>query len=162
MGVTGCGKTTVGRAIAEAHGWQFVDGDDLHPAENVAKMAAGTPLDDDDRWPWLDAVGSWLGQRDGAVVACSALKRAYRDRLRDSAPGAIFVHLTAPQSVLAERVERRLLAEGHFAGPGLLESQYAILEPLGYDEPSGAIDVSDSTAQEVVETALGILDQYHD
>lgn len=142
MGVTGSGKSTVGRTLADAFGWDFADGDDFHPAANVAKMSAGTALTDEDRWPWLDAVAAWLGARDGGVMACSALRRSYRDRLRAAAPGIVFIHLAAPRSVLEERVARRLVEEGHFAGPGLLESQFATLEQLGFDEPGGVVDVS--------------------
>jgi carbohydrate kinase (thermoresistant glucokinase family) len=153
MGVTGSGKTTVAQAIAESFGWDLADGDDLHPASNVAKMAAGTPLTDDDRWPWLDAVGAWLADRDGAVIACSALKRSYRDRLREAAPGTVFVHLAAPQDVLEERVARRLVEEGHFAGPGLLASQYEALEPLAMDEVGGVLDVTSADAESVSQVA---------
>jgi len=153
MGVTGSGKTTVGSALAAEFGVAFADGDDLHPAANIAKMTAGTPLTDDDRWPWLDAVGGWLAQHDG-VVACSALKRSYRDRLRDAAPGTVFVHVAAPQSVLEERVAARLVKEGHFAGPGLLASQYEALEPLGFDEAGGVIDVAGHGPQEALAVAV--------
>src|SRR5690606_32261016 len=160
MGVTGSGKTTVAKAIADARGLDFVDGDDLHPPANVAKMSAGVPLTDDDRWPWLDAVGTWLQARPDAVVACSALKRDYRDRLRESAAGVVFVHLAAPQSVLTERVERRLVEEGHFAGPDLLASQFEALQPLGFDEPGGSIDVSTASAEDVMEVALEFVDAF--
>jgi carbohydrate kinase (thermoresistant glucokinase family) len=158
MGVTGSGKTTVAKAIADARGLAFVDGDDLHPPANVAKMSAGVPLTDDDRWPWLDAVGAWLQEHPDGVVACSALKRAYRDRLRESAAGVVFVHLAAPQSVLTARVERRLVEEGHFAGPDLLASQYAALEQLAFGEPGGVVDVSNAGPADVVEVALEIVD----
>jgi carbohydrate kinase (thermoresistant glucokinase family) len=157
MGVTGSGKTTVAQAIAESFGWDLADGDDLHPASNVAKMAAGTPLTDDDRWPWLDAVGAWLAERDGAVIACSALKRSYRDRLREAAPGTVFVHLAAPQDVLEERVARRLVEEGHFAGPGLLASQYEALEPLAMDEVGGVLDVATADAEHVSRAAAEVV-----
>jgi len=146
MGVTGSGKTTVARTVAANFGWDFADADDLHPAANIAKMAVGTALTDEDRWPWLDAVGAWLADHEDAVIACSALRRAYRDRLRAAAPGTTFVHLAAQQSVLAERVALRLEAEGHFAGPALLASQFATLEPLGFDEPGGTVDVSHADA----------------
>jgi gluconokinase len=153
MGVTGSGKTTVARAVAQSFGWEFADGDDLHPPSNVSKMAAGTPLTDQDRAPWLDAVGAWLAERDGAVIACSALKRAYRDSLRAAAPGTLFVHLAAPRDVLEERVARRLVESGHFAGPGLLASQFDALEPLSADEVGGVIDVSTADAEHVCRAA---------
>lgn len=157
MGVTGCGKSTVARGVADAFGWHMKDGDDLHPASNVAKMSEGIPLTDEDRWPWLDSVGQWLAEHDGAVIACSALKRAYRDRIRDLATGTVFVHLAAPQSVLTERVARRMEAEGHFAGPGLLDSQYATLEGLGFDEVGATLDVSTASPEEVIATAVAFL-----
>lgn len=157
MGVTGCGKSTVGKAVADAFGWEFADGDDLHPPANIAKMSAGTPLTDDDRWPWLDAVGAWLAERDGSVVACSALKRTYRDRLREAAPGTVFVHLVAPQEVLEERVAQRLLDEGHFAGPTLLDSQFEVLEPLAMDEVGGVVDVATAGIAEASQEAIDIV-----
>lgn len=150
MGVTGCGKTTVARGLGELFGWEAADADDLHPRTNVSKMAQGIPLTDEDRWPWLDAVGRWLAQRDEAVIACSALKRAYRDRLRWAAPGVVFVHLVAPQEVLHERVTRRRAMEGHFAGPGLLDSQYAALEALDATEAGVTFDVSHVPASTVI------------
>lgn len=150
MGVTGCGKSTAGAGVAASLGYPFADADDFHPAANVAKMAAGVPLTDDDRWPWLDAVAAWLASHPDAVVACSALKRAYRDRLRADAQSIVFVHLAAKQSVLAERVALRTASEGHFAGVDLLASQYATLEPLGFDEVGATIDVTFLTADEVV------------
>ncbi|WP_430868486.1 gluconokinase [Demequina aurantiaca] len=142
MGVTGCGKTSVGVAISDARGNDFADADAFHPAANVAKMAAGTPLTDEDRWPWLQAVGQWLGDREDAVVSCSALRRAYREVLLAQAPGAIFVHLAAPQHVLEERVRARSAATDHFAGASLLDSQYSTLEPLADDEVGVTVDVS--------------------
>ncbi|MCH1868146.1 gluconokinase [Nocardioides sp. CFH 31398] len=140
MGVSGCGKSTVGEALARRLGVPFEDGDDLHPPANVEKMRAGTPLDDDDRWPWLAAVGDWLAGTGeaGGVVACSALKRSYRDVLREHAPSAVFVHLHGDRDLIA----RRQAARGqHFMPPGLLESQFATLEPLAGDEPGVVLDV---------------------
>lgn len=133
MGVSGAGKSTVGIALAGALGVRFVDADGLHPAANVAKMAAGTSLTDADRWPWLDLVGAALADaRDsGLVVACSALKRAYRDRIRAASPGVRFVHLDVPRTMLAERVTVR---PDHFMPPSLLDSQLDTLEPLAPDE----------------------------
>ena len=119
MGASGCGKSTVGRELAARLGLEFKDGDDLHPATNVSKMAAGDPLTDEDRWPWLTPVGQWLAARSasGSVVACSALRRAYRDVLRDAAgKDTLFVYLDLPEAVLLERVKAR----DHFFPPHLL------------------------------------------
>ena len=149
MGVTGCGKSSAGIALATSLGIPFADADDFHPDSNVAKMSAGIPLTDADRWPWLDAVGTWLALHPDAVVACSALKRSYRDRLRIDAGAVVWIHLAARKSALAERVALRTETEGHFAGIGLLDSQYATLEPLGFDEVGGTLDVSHLTAEEV-------------
>ncbi len=141
MGVSGCGKTTIGAGLAERLGIPFLDGDDLHPAANTAKMAAGIPLDDDDRWPWLDRVGDALARARGAgvVIACSALKRRYRDALRAHAPEVVFVHLAAPKEVVVERIAART---GHFMPAALLDSQYADLEPPGQDERCITVDVT--------------------
>lgn len=155
MGVSGSGKSTVGRALADALAVPFADGDAFHPAANVAKMAAGVPLTDADRWPWLAGVGAWLAsQAGGGVVACSALKRSYRDALRASAPGARFVHLDADPSVLALRMAARRERDGHFMAPSMLASQYADLEPLAADEDGLSIDVSELTVPRVVERVL--------
>jgi len=135
MGVSGSGKTTMGQALALAHGLDFVDGDDLHPAANVAKMHAGTPLDDADRAPWLDAVAHVLADRVahpvGVVVACSALKRIYRDRLRAGAPGCRFLYLALAPEIAAGRVGHR---PGHFMPTSLVANQFATLEVPGLDE----------------------------
>ncbi|WP_084104955.1 gluconokinase [Demequina sp. NBRC 110056] len=154
MGVTGCGKSTVGMLVAEELGAEFADADDFHTAENVAKMAAGTPLTDEDRWPWLEDVAAWLASRDEGVVACSALKRSYRDLMRSVADGAVFVHLAAPQAVLEPRVRTRAERDGHFAPPGLLDSQYATLEGLAPDEEGVTIDVSSADARAAADAAL--------
>lgn len=145
MGVSGSGKSTVGRLTADALGVPFVDGDDLHPSANVAKMASGTPLTDEDRAPWLDAVGRTLAEAGGAglVVACSALKRAYRDRIRAAAPAAFFAELDGSVALLTERVTGR---PGHFMPPSLLASQVATLEPVGADEGGVRLDVAESPA----------------
>ncbi len=130
MGVSGCGKSTLGAALAARLGAAFVDADDLHPPANVAKMAAGEPLTDADRWPWLDAVAQALRDPGPVVVACSALRRSYRDRLR-AAGDLQFLHLAAPQAAIAARITAR---KGHFMPPGLLATQYETLEPPGPDE----------------------------
>jgi len=153
MGVTGCGKSTVGRMLARAVGAQFADGDDFHAPDAVAKMAANVPLTDDDRWPWLARVGQWLGGEGDRVVACSALKRSYREAILAAAPDAFFVHLRAPQATLEARVAARAEATGHFAGPGLLDSQFATLEELHADEPGIAIDVSAASPSDAARTA---------
>ena len=139
MGVSGAGKSTVGIALAGLLGVRFVDADALHPPANVAKMAAGTPLTDPDRWPWLDLVGTALADaRDtGLVVACSALKRAYRDRIRVAVPAVQFVHLIVPRPALNDRVAGRL---DHFMPASLLDSQLETLEPLAADERGIAIE----------------------
>lgn len=155
MGVAGTGKTTVGRLLAEALGVGYAEGDDFHPPENIAKMSAGTPLDDADRWPWLDAVGAWAHGREalGGVVTSSALRRAYRDRLRDAAPGAVFLHLTGERALIQRRMAER---RGHFMPPALLDSQFATLEPLGDDEAGVAVDVA-GTPSEITARALAAL-----
>ncbi|MEU6294176.1 gluconokinase [Streptomyces erythrochromogenes] len=156
MGVAGTGKTTVGRLLAERLGLPYAEGDAFHPAANVAKMAAGHPLDDADRWPWLDAVGEWIRNRAGAsggVIAASSLKRAYRDRLRAAAPGAVFVHLTGERPLIEERMAAR---KGHFMPTTLLQSQFATLEPLQDDELGVAVDVA-GPPEDVTERALAAL-----
>ncbi|MFF8832828.1 gluconokinase [Streptomyces sp. NPDC015131] len=141
MGVAGTGKTTVGPLVAERLGVPYAEGDDFHPPANIAKMSAGVPLDDDDRWPWLDAIGRWAHGRAGlgGVVSSSALKRAYRDRLRAAAPGVVFLHLTGDRRLIEERMAAR---KGHFMPTALLDSQYAALQPLGDDEAGVAVDVA--------------------
>jgi gluconokinase len=141
MGVSGAGKTTVGAALAARLGAPFLDADDLHPAENRAKMAAGVALNDADRAPWLDAVaeviGGWAAAGTGGVVACSALRRRYRDRLRRADPGLVTVFLELDEAALAARLAAR---RGHYFAPSLLGSQLALLEPPGADEPAIRVD----------------------
>ncbi|OJZ74604.1 gluconate kinase [Mycobacterium paraffinicum] len=139
MGVSGSGKSTVGVALAQRLGVPFVDADALHPPANIAKMAAGEPLDDDDRRPWLDKVGEWLaGHRDGGVVSCSALKRKYRDQLRTHCPEVEFLHLAGSPALIGARLAART---GHFMPPALLRSQFDALQPLGADEAGAIVDV---------------------
>ncbi|WP_159829769.1 gluconokinase, GntK/IdnK-type [Arthrobacter sp. 9AX] len=155
MGVSGCGKTTIGDLVARKLGVPFLDGDSLHPVENVAKMAAGTPLTDEDRWPWLATVGSRLANAGdgGMVLACSALRRSYRDAIRAQAPDTIFLHLHGSKEVLRARTEGR---SGHFMPPALLESQLATLEPLGADEAGVVVDIASPVQQVVGEALAGI------
>lgn len=155
MGVSGCGKTSVGEALASQGGINFFDGDDLHPAENIAKMSLGEPLDDADRAPWLAKVGRRLAQSEGRVViGCSALKRSYRDIIRHNAGEPVaFLHLSAPRSVLAERVADR---PGHFMPSSLLDSQFATLEPLHDDEQGAVIDIDQPLAGVVADAGRHI------
>lgn len=137
MGVTGCGKTTVGTRLAEELGWAFEDADAFHPPENVAKMSRGIPLTDADRAPWLAAIRAraveMLARGEPLVVGCSALKAAYRRVLGEGQPGVRFIYLRGDEALLAERLRNRL---GHFMDPGLLGSQLATLE-----EPGSALRV---------------------
>jgi gluconokinase len=149
MGVSGAGKSTVAAVLADRVGAQLVEGDDLHPAENVAKMRRGEPLTDQDREPWLDAVSAVLAATPRVVVTCSALRRVYRDRLR-SAAEVFFVHVAVPREVLEDRLARRT---GHFMPASLLESQLATLEPLEPDEPGVVVDGTAAT-DEIVEAVL--------
>ncbi|MFI6847920.1 gluconokinase [Kitasatospora sp. NBC_00085] len=147
MGVSGSGKTTLGRLFGERRGVPFVEGDDFHPAANIAKMAAGHALDDEDREPWLRALADWIRDATclgtGGVVTCSALKREYRDVLRAAGPGVRFVYLRLDREVARARIAGRA---GHFMPAGLLESQYDTLEPLGADEPGLTVDADADTA----------------
>ena len=142
MGVSGSGKSTVGAALARRLRVPFADADAFHPAANIAKMAAGTPLTDDDRYPWLGAVGKWLGDHTGGgVMSCSALKRAYRDQLRSHCPSIEFLHLMGSPELIAGRQAGR---PGHFMPSALVNSQFDTLEPLAPDEPGIALDVAQS------------------
>jgi gluconokinase len=142
FGVSGAGKTTVGRMLAERLGWAFLDADDLHPKANVEKMRNGVPLDDADRWPWLDAVGQWIDARHAedraAVIACSALKRAYRERLREERPWLGVVFLAGSEALIGERLAQR---RDHYWPAALLPTQFAALEPPASDEDAIVVDI---------------------
>ena len=141
MGVSGCGKTTLGTALAKHLNVDFIEGDSLHPPENIAKMSAGIPLSDEDRWPWLTNIACALSEKDAPVGSCSALKRLYRDRLRAGiGPTLRFICLVVSRPELERRMSQR---RGHFMPPGLLDSQLAVFEP-----PDGEADalIVDGTA----------------
>jgi len=143
MGVSGSGKTTIARLLADRLGWRFQEGDALHPPANVAKMSAGVPLDDDDRAGWLQALAGEIrqarAQDTGLVLSCSALKRRYRDLLRQADPALQFVHLHGPQTLIAGRMQARV---GHYMPASLLDSQFGILEPLQADEAGLTLDIA--------------------
>jgi gluconokinase len=154
MGVSGSGKSTVARALSTVLGWEFAEGDAFHPEANVEKMRAGQPLTDEDRWPWLQAIGDWISTKESrgesAVVTCSALRRVYRDLLREGRPHVRFLHVTADTDVIRDRMEHRA---GHYMPPSLLPGQLATLEPLEPDEPGVAIG-NEGTAAQVLDRAL--------
>lgn len=156
MGVVGSGKTTVGRLLAQKLGWQFADADDFHPAANIEKIRHGIPLDDGDRVPWLAALGTaileWKAEARDMVLACSALKRKYRDELRIE--GVRFVYLQGSAGLIRQRLHAR---QGHFASDAILESQFADLEP-----PAGAITVRiDNTPEAIAEEIIEKLRTLH-
>lgn len=155
MGVSGSGKSTVARLLADRLRWDFAEGDDMHPQANRDKMAAGHPLDDQDRWPWLDKIAAWIHRhlevgRPG-IVTSSALKRVYRDRLRG--PGVVFVHLAGTHDLIADRIGHR---HDHFMPPCLLQSQLDTLEPPDADEAAITVDVTPE-ADKVVDEVLRVL-----
>lgn len=152
MGAAGCGKSTVAGILAGALGWDLLEGDDLHPPANVTKMASGTPLTDDDRWPWLESIATWIAEHTGAgrpgIVTCSALKRSYRDVLRGE--HVIFVHLVGTRAQLSERLSARL---DHYMPVTLLDSQLATLEAPGDDEEVITADIGEAPG-EIAATVL--------
>ena len=145
MGVAGCGKSTVGAALSEQLGIPYQDGDDLHSADAVRKMSSGTPLADEDRWPWLDRIAETLRNEAPLIIGCSALRRAYRDRIRAGAGGDVtFVHLAGDRDLIASRMASRA---GHYMPLSLLDSQFATLERPGPDE---AIEVAIEQPMEAI------------
>jgi len=157
MGVSGSGKSTVAKKLAERLGWRFADGDDFHPASNVAKMSAGHPLTDDDRWPWLQAIADEIDRvaaADGQiVVACSALKRAYREVLVHGRGDVRIVYLDGSQEMIAARMAAR---KNHFMPAGLLDSQFATLQPPGADENPISVTI-DATVDDIVDAIVAKL-----
>jgi gluconokinase len=143
MGVCGCGKTTVARRISALTGFAFAEADEFHSEANVSKMRAGVPLTDDDRWPWLRSLADWMAERAAAgestVVACSALRRGYREVLSQGPPSVAFVHLDGAVDTIRQRLSRRT---GHYMPASLLDSQVATLERLHPDEPGIVLDVA--------------------
>jgi carbohydrate kinase (thermoresistant glucokinase family) len=158
MGVSGCGKTTAGTLLAERLGWAYEEGDSLHPKANVEKMASGHPLNDDDRWPWLEKVAEWAEQRlaagENGVITCSALKRSYRDLINRRGSGIDFVYLQGDKKLIAERLAAR---HGHFMPPSLLDSQFADLEEPSEDEPYLRVHIG-ATPDVIVNTIITELD----
>jgi gluconokinase len=154
IGVAGAGKSSLMAALHDRLAWPSLEGDSVHPPSNVRKMAAGTPLTDKDREPWLQRIAGWIGEREGhgvsSLVTCSALRRGYRDFLRNGHPSVWFVHLDAPNGALEARMERR---SGHFMPTSLLASQLATLEPLEPDEPGWTIDAT-APVEDIAETIL--------
>ncbi|WP_428377714.1 gluconokinase [Lichenicoccus sp.] len=154
MGVSGSGKSSIALRLRDELGWPFQEGDELHPKANVAKMAAGIPLTDEDRGPWLDTCAQWIRERleagTGGLLTCSALRRVYRERLGEGRPGLHFLYLKVPEVVLRARLERR---RGHYMPPTLLPSQLRTLEEPGADEPALVVPVEqtvDETASDVI------------
>lgn len=145
MGISGVGKSLVGHELADRFRVDYADGDDFHSEGNIAKMSAGTPLTDEDRWPWLDEIGRWLATHGaaGGVISCSALKRAYRDVLVDAAPRTHFLHLSGDHGLTKSRMEHR----DHFMPPSLLASQERTLEPLQGDENGWTLDITPTPAE---------------
>lgn len=147
MGVSGCGKSTVAQVLSRQLGWVLTEGDDLHPRANVAKMAAGVPLTDEDRWPWLNRVAEWVEERIDAaqngIITCSALKRRYRDVINRRHVGVVFVYLAGSREMIAARLRVR---HGHFMPSSLLASQIATLQEPTADEPVVRVDVGPSAS----------------
>jgi gluconokinase len=157
MGVSGSGKTTIADAVARREGWPLLEGDKLHPPANIEKMSHGIPLTDEDRWPWLRAIAAviddWRAKGQSGVVACSALKRAYRDILIGDRTDVMLVYLQGSRQLIGERMAAR---QGHFMPPALLDSQFATLEEPGDDEHAIVVSVAE-TPDEIVAEVVGKL-----
>ncbi|MBA3367567.1 MAG: gluconokinase [Geodermatophilaceae bacterium] len=160
MGVSGAGKSAVARALAECTGWTMAEGDDFHPAANVAKMAAGEPLRDEDRWPWLRGIADWIGTQElaghSSVVTCSALRRSYRDLLRAGHHSVRFCQLDAVTTTLQARLEGR---RDHYMPPSLLTSQLATLQSLEDDEPGWRVDAEGDVVDVVRQVLQALADE---
>jgi len=161
MGVSGSGKSTIGESLAERLGWPYEDADTFHPASNVAKMSAGHPLTDEDRWPWLKAIAAEIDRvckaDERVVIGCSALKRAYRDVLLHGRTDIRLVYLEGTQSLIADRIGQR---KGHFMPPGLLTSQFATLEPPTPDEHPLTVSI-DAPVEAIIDDVLRQLKLSH-
>jgi carbohydrate kinase (thermoresistant glucokinase family) len=156
MGVSGCGKSTIGKLVAAKLGVKFIDGDDLHPQGNIEKMSQGIPLNDEDRKPWLETVARELNTLGSGVIACSALKRGYRERILGLAPGSTFIHLSGSRELLESRLSKR---EGHFMPSTLLDSQLSTLEELRSDEPGLVVEIGKPENVIVKEICLWIAER---
>ena len=158
MGVAGCGKTTAAQNLHQALGWPVAEADDFHPQANIDKMSTGTPLTDEDRWPWLESLRDWMSEQAAAgvktIVTCSALKRSYRDLLSKADGRVFFIHLVAEREELADRMQQR---DGHFMPTTLLPSQLATLEPLAPEE-DGVSVTSQPTPDQTLDAILAALE----
>jgi len=160
MGVSGCGKSTVGALLAERLGWAFVEGDDLHPPENIEKMRRGVPLGEADRQPWLRSVAEVIDRRqlegNGCIITCSALRRRYREMLAEGRPYLRFLFLKGSRTLIRRRLAQRL---GHFMPPALLDSQFADLEEPGPDEPVvvSSVNGDPKSTAEMIIADLGLI-----
>ncbi|CCH76733.1 Carbohydrate kinase, thermoresistant gluconokinase [Nostocoides japonicum T1-X7] len=160
MGVSGVGKSTIAKGISTLMGWTFAEGDAFHPQANIDKMSNGIPLTDEDRWPWLALIADWMREEvqagNNAVVTCSALRRRYRDVLRDADPAVRFLHLAASEDLVGDRLSHR---QGHYMPTSLLHSQYDTLEPLDDDElAAGSVVCSvEGSAAQVLARAMDAL-----
>src|SRR6185503_12913299 len=159
MGVSGCGKTTIAKGLSDRLGWQYQEGDALHPPANVEKMKGGTPLTDDDRWPWLakiaEKIDEWRAQGLSGVVTCSALKRAYRDVIIGRRRDVVLVYPKGSKALIAERMKRR---KGHFMPASLLDSQFAIIEEPSPDENAIMVGI-DKTPEQILDEIVRRLEE---